>query len=375
MEETNFKNYVIVTKELRANLEQIMQDNKIYQRARFINVYNVENFFRDQLKNLKGVDFLIFDLSAFPTSSDDDILKVLKSIREFYECRIIIIAEGYKQGDSILGKIFNLGIYNIITASNDLEFEEQLKRTISQEGMTFGNSLKYRIDESSQNNKGKTIVKEIYTKVKQTITIGIASTEKHSGATSLALNLAKFISQFDNTTVCYIENNDHNTIEEFTKLPDVVAANDKITYKELDMFKKPQNIADIQKYDYSFYIYDFGNFDGLKREERNNFITRDLKILVSGSQIWEEEPLADALTLIGNDVQCYLYINKIKPEKKDEFLKILPKEWQERTIFSEDILDPFEIKNKDSYNNILKPYLLNQNITTKSKKGLFGIFK
>lgn len=377
MEDNTFKNYVYVSANVRANLEEILSERKIYQVARFINTYDVEIFFREQLKNLKGVNFLIFDLSAFPSSSEDEIIKVLKLIREFYECRIIIIAEGHKQGDVILSQVFNLGIYNIITATNDIEFEEQLKKTLTIEGMTFGSSLKYHIDEPIQQGGKNTIIKENYIKVKQLMSIGIASTEKHSGATSLALNLAKYILTFDNTTCCYIENNSHEHIKELQNLKDCLYLQDKkmLNYNGLDLFLKPTNIAEIQKYDYSFYIYDFGNFDEMTREVRNNFLSRDLKIIVSGSQIWEEEKIADCLSLIGDDLQCYLFINKTPNERKEEFKKSLPTEWQKRTFFSEDILNPFEIKNQDTYKEILTPYLINQNIVQKEKKGFLGFFK
>ena len=148
---TSFKKYVYVSSKVRVNMEEILSENKIIQVARFINNYDIEVFYREQLKNLKGVNFCIIDLSAFLNSNENDIIRILKMIREFYECRIILIAEGYKQGDSLLGKVFNLGIYNIITASNDLEFKEQFRKTVSDEGMTFGNAIKYQIEEPTLN--------------------------------------------------------------------------------------------------------------------------------------------------------------------------------------------------------------------------------
>ena len=68
-----------------------------------------------------------------------------------------------------------------------------------------------------------------------------------------------------------------------------------IACNNLDLYLKPDNVSEIQKYDYSFYINDFGNFDEMTTEQKDNFISRDLKIIVTGGRVWEEEKIADCL--------------------------------------------------------------------------------
>ena len=103
-------------------------------------------------------NFLIIDLKAIVDStSEEQIINCLKLIRKMYDVRIIIIAEGYKQGNVLLGKVFNLGIYNIVTATNDILFNEEISLCFSEVGMTFGTAMKYQIDDNlivvNQNNK------------------------------------------------------------------------------------------------------------------------------------------------------------------------------------------------------------------------------
>ena len=180
MEEYNFKRYIYVSIKEQVDIENIMKEKNIVQTLRFINNYDINNFFRTEIKNLNGITYLILDLASFEGSKDNDIIMTIKLIRQKYDCRIIILAQGYKQGDFILGKIFNLGIYNIITANDDIQFIEQFKKTITDEGMTFGNSMKYQIDETNINiGSNKTVIRDNYIKVKQVVTIGIVSTEKH----------------------------------------------------------------------------------------------------------------------------------------------------------------------------------------------------
>lgn len=179
-EQMNFKKYIYVSPEVQVDIENIMQENNIIQTTRFINNYDIGVFFRSELKNLKGINYLILDLASFETSKDEDVIMAIKLIRQKYNTRVIIIAKGYKQGNLLLGKIFNLGIYNIIVSNNDVEFREQFKKTITDEGMTFGNAMKYQVDNTLINfGSNKTVVKENFVKVKQLVNIGVASCESH----------------------------------------------------------------------------------------------------------------------------------------------------------------------------------------------------
>ncbi len=379
-EQMNFKKYIYVSPIVQVDIENIMQENNIIQTIRFINTYDIGVFFRSELKNLKGINYLILDLASFETSKDDDIIMAIKLIRQKYNARIIIIAKGYKQGNLLLGKIFNLGIYNIIVSNDDVEFREQFKKTITEEGMTFGNSLKYQVDNSLINfGSNKTVIKENYIKVKQLVNVGIASCESHQGATTLAINLVKFLNEFENVKACYIENNNHNTLESLKNLPGAIYLENKkmITYKGIDFYFKPENIAEIQKYEYDFYVYDFGAFNEMEIDLRNNFISRDLKLIVSGSRVWEYDKIAETIFTIGDDITSHLFINFLKLEERENFKRenFEGSSWIDRVYFSDFILDPFEIKNRDLYSKILKPYLLNENIKEEKKKGFFAKFK
>lgn len=99
------KKYIYVSTKIRAELEEEMQKNNILIQVRFINSYDITNFFRSEIKNLNGIDFLFLDLRSFETSKENEIIMNLKLIRQKYtSLRVIVLAEGYKQGDIILRK-------------------------------------------------------------------------------------------------------------------------------------------------------------------------------------------------------------------------------------------------------------------------------
>ena len=378
MEETRkFKKYIYISKEIKPIIEDYCTKNNITLVTRFINEYNLGKFMQTELRNLNSVDYLILDLKAFEHLTDDDeIISKIVLIRKLYKLRVIIIAEGYKHGNVLLGKIFNLGIYNIITATDDVSFKEELEKVLSDEGMSFGNSIKYKLDNNLiAVNQTTKVIKENFIKVKQTVSIGIAGTEKHIGTTTLAINLTKYLSELTNIRACYIENNNHQSIINIAASSEAIKseAMNKISYKGIDLFTKPKNMSDILSNNYNFYIYDYGAFNEMTDEERMSFLTRDLKIIVSGNKQWELPNLIDTFEIIGMDINTYLLFNFVKESDKENFRNSLGAYWKERITFSEYLPDPFEVKNKYFFENILKPYLINTDVTEQKKK--FNFFK
>lgn len=376
MQERTYKKYVYISDKIQAEIEEIAKENRITLTNRFINQYNFEKMLQTELRNINGINYLLIDLkSIVDVTSDEQIISCLKLIRKMYDVRIIIIAEGYKQGNVLLGKIFNLGIYNIVTANNNVLFKEEISLCFSEVGMTFGTAMKYQIDDNliviNQNNK---MIKETYIKVKQTVNIGVASTERHLGATTVALNLTRYLAELPNINPCYIENNKNNNIHFITEdnNANYYEKSGKIVYRGLDIFLKPKNMSDILEIDYGFYIYDYGSIQDLKDEELSSFLTKDLKIVVSGNKLWEMPYLVDAFVKIGQDVNTYLMFNFVKDTEKEIFRNSVGDFWKEKSYFSDYTPDPFEVQNRYFYETILKPYLLNTNMEEKKKRKLFN---
>lgn len=377
-----YKKYIYISKEPRAIIEEYCKEHRINLVMRFINEYNLKKFLETELRNLNGVDYLIIDLQAIINATpENEIASSIELIRRMYNVRIIILAEGYKEGNVLLGRIFNLGIYNIVTARNDVIFAEEIERVFSVEGMTFGNAMKYKISDSMLViNKTTKVVKENIKRAKQTITIGIAGTEKHIGATTVAINIVKYLSELTNVTACYIENNNHNSIYSLVEDESLQTVYNevlkKITYEGIDLYERPENLADILKFEYEFYVFDFGNFEEMSKEEVSSFLTRDLKIIVSGNKTWEINKLIETFMIVGEDINSYLIFNFVRNEDKEKFRESLGKFWKERASFSEFVPEPFIVGNKSFYEKILKDYLLNTNIEeVKEKKGIFNILK
>lgn len=368
-----YQKYIYISNEINPFIEEVCRENEISLLTRYINEYNLENFLQSELKNLNNIEYLIIDYNAIKNNTkENDIVTALSRIRRMYEIRIIFIMEGAIKGNILLGRLFNLGIYNIVSATNDILFKEELRKTLTEKGMSFANAVKYQLDKNIfAINNNTNVIKETFVKVKQVVTVGICSTERHLGATTQAINITKYLSELLNIKVCYIENNNHNSIIEIYNTVNKEEAiyyeeTGKIEYEGIEMFMK-SNIGEIMNNNYDFYIFDFGSMDEMNDSDINNFLTKDIKFIVSGTKAWELRYLFEAFEKIGNDKSINFIFNFTEKEKRN-FFKDNMGEYKENTFFSDYIENPFIVGNRIYLEKIFKPFILNSNLEEISKK-------
>lgn len=368
-----YQKYIYISNEINPFIEEVCRENEISLLTRYINEYNLENFLQSELKNLNNIEYLIIDYNAIKNNTkENDIVTALSRIRRMYEIRIIFIMEGAIKGNILLGRLFNLGIYNIVSATNDILFKEELRKTLTEKGMSFANAVKYQLDKNIfAINNNTNVIKETFVKVKQVVTVGICSTERHLGATTQAINITKYLSELLNIKVCYIENNNHNSIIEIYNTVNKEEAiyyeeTGKIEYEGIEMFMK-SNIGEIMNNNYDFYIFDFGSMDEMNDSDINNFLTKDIKFIVSGTKAWELRYLFEAFEKIGNDKSINFIFNFTEKEKRN-FFKDNMGEYKESTFFSDYIENPFIVGNRIYLEKIFKPFILNSNLEEISKK-------
>ena len=371
-----YKKYIYISNKINPFIEEVCEKKQISLLTRFINEYNLENFLQSELKNLNNIEFLIIDYNSIKNNTkENDIVTALSRIRRMYDVRIIFIMGGATKGNILLGRLFNLGIYNIIAATNDILFKEELEKTLSEKGMSFANAVKYQLDKNIfAINNNTNVIKETYIKVKQVVTVGVCSSERHIGATTQAINMTKFLSELLNVKVCYIENNNHNSIIEIynTSNKEEVTYYEntgKIEYEGIEMFMK-SNIGEIMNDNYDFYIFDFGSMEEMSDNDINNFLTKDIKFVVSGTKAWELRNLFETFEKIGNDKSVNFIFNFTEKEKRN-FFKDNMGEFKENTFFSDYIENPFIVGNRIYLEKIFKPFILNSNLEEIDKKKNF----
>ncbi len=320
-------------------------------------VTNLKRFAIQEMRNLNNYSNIIIDLIGL-SDTEEDIVDAVVALKSMYSIRITIIAAGYQYGNSLLAKLFNEGIYNFVTTIDIREQEKELIQCIDGNGKQYKDSVRYRNTENISSGD-KIIIKKEYKKLKQCVTIAIAGTENHIGVTTQAIAITKFLNNLQ-MNACYIQANQKQDIETLESLFDVEVKEGFITFNGIDFYTKDKTVNAIE-YGYDFYIYDMGNFNDIS--DIDNFITKDVKIIVSGTKSWEQDNLMlifDKLEIV-NDIN---YIFNFAPElQKNEITENMGK-LGIKTFFSNYIPDPFIVENETEYQKILSDYIAEKSIKT-----------
>lgn len=285
---------------------------------------------------------------------------------------------GFKKGNILLAKCVDLGIYNIVTASNDNEYIDQLNIVFSDKGMTFAQVSSLRITDLSSNIQGRTsIIQTYHDRVKQDVSIGIVGISRGIGTTTWAFNVANFLNSITNVTASLIETNNHRDIEEIGKLSEYEGFGienlpnaKEVRIKGIDCFYDLAKMGDITAKDYNFYIYDYGSIDENDEVTFSTFLNKDVKFIIAGAKPWEQKYLFRAFEKLGeiNKENLYFIFNFTKEDIRND----IKKQMGNYNVFFNDYQpDCLELKSESFLNNILLKFISGVSVEEQDKKKKF----
>lgn len=365
---------------LNNELESIISEERIVVVQRLQNEYNMTSLFKEDLRAINQIDYLVLDLTAFTSSTNsDEILRNLDRLRGNYEFRIILIAPGYRKGNELLASCFNMGIYNLVTAQNDTQMYDQLKICLSDKGMTYAQASQYRIDILNNKQRNTEIIKTNYEKVKQDVSIGVLGITNHIGATTWSINLLHFLTTIPNISACLIEANNHRDIKDMKDLSQIngmgiehYPTTAEVKVDGMEMYYDISKIGEIVSQKYDFYIYDYGNTKELSELDLASFLNKDIKFIIMGSKPWEYKYISrtfNAIQLQETQDSIYLIYNFVRQEDRKEIKEQMG---NLNIYFNEYQPEPFVLQSKGYLEEILRRYLTNANYEeiSKTKKKL-----
>ncbi len=346
----------------------------------FTGIKNLNRFAVQELRNLNNFKYAIIDITT-TKENEEDIVKTIVTIKSMYNIRIIILALGYKQGNTLLAKLFNEGIYNFVIGKDYGTQKDELKDSLTGDGKQYKDAIRFRNQVLDTDKKNKVIIKKEYKKIKQFVNIAVIGTENKIGTTTQALLICAFFNSL-NMNACYISNNEK---DETSIIQTLINEKDKqnnnmLNYEGIDMYKKSSNMKAID-FGYDFYIYDYGV---LTDEKINDFITKDIKIIVTGSKLWEFEGLFNAISKLEDLSNKYFLVNFTAEDKQKEIIKYrFPRDdkYLKSIFFTEYTPNPFvDNVNLDIYHKIFKDYIIEKSskltVVDDSKlNNIFNLFK
>ena len=318
------------------------------------------------LKSLSSYNTIIIDINS-TKEKEDDIINAIVAIKTMYEIKIIILALGYKEGNSLLAKLFNEGIYNFVNGTDYETQKMQFKQSFNKNGNTYKDSIRFRGD-IAKIGKDTIVIKREYKTLKQYVSIGITGTEKHIGVTTQCMLIAQFLNSLG-MKACYICGRDEIDNIEVDRDRVIRKTDNLIIYRGIDLYSKNSSI-EAMNYGYDFYVYDLGV---LNEQNIDNFTSKDIKILVGGLKYWEMPRTIPILSRFEECEEINYIFNFCSEDIKNEW-----KDYYKNTFFSEYTPDPFSIDvNNDIYHEIFKDYIAeksNKIVVVEKRKGILNKF-
>lgn len=376
---------------------------------------NLKKFVMQEMNNLSHCTQFAIDLSAL-RNTDDEIIQAIQAFRTMYDSRIIIVSLN-NDGNELLEKLQNEGVYYFIAEIHKDNLKEQIKECIIGEDKKVLHKAESdisKIDDISTKSKyeeygigykppfednltkepledrqivkedtpqsfikEKIVIKEKPKFVKQKSIIAVCGTQNRIGTTTQSILITKFLNS-QGLKSCYVEANGSNHI---ITIPDYYTVNVNkdigiVQTDNIEMYYK-YDLPYIMSLNYDFYILDYGRFENVDTE---SFVIADKRIIVAGAKAWEMDRFSNIFRKVGtlNDINfifSFVYINE-----QDDIKELMGK-FKYTTYFSAYIPTPFielPCDNESIYKNIFKDYLeveVNQECIKTPKRKWFGVFR
>ena len=296
----------------------------------------------------ENIDYIVINIDSLKNNTAEEILDGIKRLQLFYSMKIIIMCNMENEiNQNMVSILINeLKIYSIITKTEDEEIKKELNKFINE----------------------KVEYKDIsFLNIQDQLNIGILGTKSGIGTTTQSIAITKYFNKKANSSqACYIERMQSTIINSFISNYKLKLKNNGISFQNVDMYKsKPRG--------YKQNVFDFGNIS--ECENIKEFLQCDIKIIITGSKIWQVEYLYRVFEVIeqNNNGKIFFIFNSTPEEQEKEIQKSMGK-YKKNTYFAKEIKSPFseKIDNEEIYSEMFNMLQIKENekINNKSKKFL-----
>ena len=224
---------------------------------KLIGRFSLKQFVTKDLRNYAGCKFFLLDVSCIEEQLDDFII-ALQSCQMMFDARIIPVLSGMEIIDCYVVKLVDIGVTDIVTADSMDGIREELTECLSEDGMQkYKRSSESFLQDTIHKEalKPKEIVK--YKWDARNVKIAIAGTQRRSGVTVTAFNLAAWLIA-RGASACYVEANTNRHLNWIVNIYDVEKDGEAYPVGGIDCYYTNE----INK-DYCFIIYDCGEINEL----------------------------------------------------------------------------------------------------------------
>ena len=272
-----------LTSNARSGLIDNIAHEKELTAKKLIGKFSLRSFVTKDMRNYATAKYFVLDCTCVDEQLDDFAV-ALQSFQMMFSARIIIILSGCANTDDYIDRLISIGVMNIITADTSEAVSEELSECLTDEGMQkfvpqLGLSEQELIlqPEPSKEAATEEIIK--YKWSARNIRIAVAGTQRRSGVTVTAFNMAAWLVA-RGAEVCYVEMNTNRHLNMLIHVYDVRNDGEHYTVDGIDCY-----LTNELDSDYNFIIYDCGEM----QTPMTVFKDADIRLLC-GSVLPHEAP-------------------------------------------------------------------------------------
>lgn len=336
------------------------------------NIKDIKAFTNMELKKLTHIKCFVIDIDCL-TNTELEIVEAISGMPYFApNAKIIVVALGRNADDKLITALVARNVCNIILSKDKEIAKKEFEQCLSNKGRektdvvpentsAFAEEKKSSIAPSDKQSIPTNIKKDMPVLGNSMVTIGVCGVEPHVGATHHALALTKFLVN-QGFKACYLEENIHGDIDKLLEIYEDSGRNvredSSIDWYGLKIYHN-YSFLDILSLGYQFYVYDYGTCRDITAKE---FVSNDIKLLISGSKPWEFFNYNKVLENISSVPGLYSIMNFCIPNMQND---LCWDELKDTTFFAQYSPDVFDgTENYGIYKKIMSGYIGDKGINS-----------
>ena len=309
--------------------------------------------------------YIVYDISQYIDEPEQILSEILK-IKNSNAAMPIIYAAGCLPTSQLVSILYESGnISEFILATDLSEMRSQLEKCIN------GYYERNGIDELASLQLLSEQEEELKAEL-QFQTIGVVGTQARIGTTTQALHIVKYLIG-KGYKACYIHINNTayiTELQEWWGADQIDEFTGKLVYEGIDHFFRIEQLSEIKKLGYDYYVYDYGALTG--HFNRESFLERDIRVYVLG---WKPSELQATYKLLQNKIYADgKYILSFGDELPEEDIEGIMGDRTEDTIAPLRCTEPYKLFFPDAYDKLLSIEKKEQDEENTKPKGIFNLF-
>ena len=211
--------------------------------------FSLKQFVRHDMRSLEHYQYVAVDVEALKDSGAE-LIDAVNAFKKLHSSRLIFYIEDNENHAELIQELIQIGIYNIVTASDVTMLKEEILRATSDMGISI-REIQSKFSKEEVHTHFYKADREF---VKKEIKIAVTGVQNRVGTTTMAISLANFLSSIG-AKVCYVEANENKHLSKLAVYHQGMTEKDGImTYNGVKYLNLDSECHD----EFDFIIYDMG---------------------------------------------------------------------------------------------------------------------